>query len=361
MKELNIRLASALLGAALAATLIEPTSALSQGSDWVEVENDAEAGELVIVVGPVNLPAHAGHHDIEQPPLVTATVPVEAYLYGFYIEMVDGAGERITQELLHHVNLIDPDHRELFSPISRRLFAAGNETQPASLPSWLGVPVEKGHRLNISAMFYNPTGTHYPAARLRVVLKYRHEGWIFPMAVYPVYIDVMGYLGEKDFDLPPGRYERSWEGSPAIAGRLLAASGHLHDYAIGLRFEDVTEGEVLWETRPVTDEDGCVKRVPVGKFWWQLGIYLDPEHTYRLTVVYDNPTGVTIPAGGMGVLGGVFRPAAGEEWPAADPDAPAYVQDLLTTEEVARRRAMGMMGGHEEHGHQQPERQSHSR
>lgn len=360
MKGMSMRFAATLFGVATAAILIEPGPALSQGSDWAEVENDAEAGELVVIVGPVNLPAHAGHHDVEQPPLVTAIVPVDGYIYGFAIEMVDAGGEPITQELLHHVNLIDPDHRELFSPISRRLFAAGSETQPASLPFWLGVPVKEGQRLNISAMFYNPTDTDYPAARLRVVLKYRDEGWIFPMAVYPVYIDVMGYLGEKDFDLPPGRYERSWVGSPAVPGRLLAASGHLHDYALSLRFEDVTEGEILWETEPITDEDGQVKAVPVGKFWWQLGIHLDPEHTYRLTAVYDNPTGATIPAGGMGVLGGVFRPAAGKEWPAADPNSPDYVADLVSTRETAKRRAMGMGEGHGGHDHQQPEQRSHS-
>jgi hypothetical protein len=300
------------------------------------------------------LPANTGHHGIEQPPLLTAEVPVDAYLYGFEVVMVDGRGQPIAQRVLHHVNLIDPGHRELFSPVPLRLFAAGGETQSASMPKILGVPIEKGQRILVSAMFHNPTAVSYPDAKLRVILKYRTEGLIFPLEVYPVYIDVMGHIGKKDFDLPPGHSEKSWEGRPAVGGRLLAAGGHLHDYAVKLVFEDVGEGEVLWETAPVVDERGRTVAVPVGKFWWKGGIKLSADHTYRLTVIYDNPTGDTIIDGGMGVLGGVLKPA--EDWPTVDPQDPAYVSNLKRTMETAERRAMGMAGhedsgGHEHGGH----------
>lgn len=323
-------------------------------ADWIDVTNEADEGRLVFTVGPIDLPANTGHHGIGQPPLLTAEVPVDAYLYGFEVEMVDGQGRPIAQRVLHHVNLIDPDHRELFSPVPLRLFAAGRETQAASMPKILGVPIEKGQRILVSAMFHNPTAVSYLGSKLRVILKYRTEGLIFPLEVYPVYIDVMGHIGKKDFDLPPGRSEKSWEGRPAVGGRLLAAGGHLHDHAVKLVFEDVDQGEVLWETAPVVDERGRTVAVPVGKFWWKGGIKLSADHTYRLTVIYDNPTGDTIIDGGMGVLGGVLKPA--EDWPTVDPQDPAYVSNLKRTMETAERRAMGMAGhegsgGHEHGGH----------
>lgn len=326
-----------------------PTAA-QDTRDWLQVINDAEAEELVFIVGPVDLPAGAGHHMVKQPPLLDATVPINAYLMGFEVEMVDAGGRPMTQRVLHHVNLIDPASRELFSPVARRLFAAGSETQPASVPRVLGVPVEAGQRLVVSAMFHNPTEASYPGARLRVRLKYRTRGWVFPVGVQPVYIDVMGHVGAKEFDLPPGRTERAWEGSPAIPGRLLGAGGHLHDYATVLRFEDVTEGKVLWETRPELDGDGHIVSVPVGKFWWKGGIGLDPEHTYRLTVIYDNPTGETLPGGGMGVLGGIFKPGAG--WPTLDPGDPLYVANMDKTQRTAEMRAMGTDMTHGAHGSQ---------
>ncbi len=327
-------------------------AAAQESGEWLEVIDDAENEELIFMVGPLDLPARAGHHAIAQPPLSTGVVPIDAYLYGFDVQMVDAQGEPMTNAVLHHVNLIDPDHRELFSPVARRLFAAGSETQPASMPKVLGVPLERGQRLMVSAMFHNPTETSYPGARLKVTLKYRREGWIFPLTVYPVYIDVMGHVGEKDFDLPPGRSERYWEGSPAVAGRLLAASGHMHDHATSLSFEDVTEGKVLWQTGPELNEAGRVVGVPLGKFWWKGGIALRPDHTYRLTVVYDNPTGGLLKGGGMGVLGGVFKPARGAEWPSLDPKDPDYLANLEETRQTAMQRAMGMGATSGEHGHE---------
>lgn len=325
--------------------------AASSPKKWIEVTNDADEHRLIFTIGPIDLPARSGHHGVEQPPLLTASIPVNGYLYGFDVEMVDGEGRQITQRLLHHVNLIDPSKRELFSPVALRLFAAGSETRPASMPKVLGVPVESGQRLMVSSMFYNPTDRSYPDARLRVILKYREEGWVFPMEVYPVYVDVTGYLGKKDFDLPPGRSEWSWEGSPAVEGRLLGAGGHLHDHAEQLVFRDLTTGEVLWQTRPVVDERGRTVGVPVGKFWWKGGIKLTPDHTYRLEVIYENPTGQTIADGGMGVLGGVFKPAG--PWPVLDPDDPRYQANLESTRNTADRRAAGMAGheGASDHGH----------
>lgn len=329
------------------------------GREWLEVMDDEENGELVFLLGPLDLPAEAGHGAIAQPPLLTAIVPVDGYLYGYDVQMEDATGQPIDIALLHHINLIDPEHRELFSPIARRLFAASSETPATALPRFLGIPVQKGRRINVSAMFHNPTQTSYTGVRLRVRLSYRARGWLFPLQVYPVYVEVMGPVGAKDFDLPPGRSERSWEGSPAIAGRLLAAGGHLHDHAVELRFEDVTANKVLWRSEPVVVE-GRVVETPVGKFWWKGGIGLRPDHTYRLTVVYDNPTGMTLPAGGMGVLGGVFLPRRGASWPALDPTDPLYVADLEATRLTAERRALGMAGaasgaaaagGHVHHQH----------
>ncbi len=337
------------------ASLAAAVPASAQGpADWLQVVNDVQAEEFVFIVGPIDLPAAAGHHSVQQPPLLTATIPMDAYLTGFEVEMLDGEGQPIPQRVLHHVNLIDPNSRELFSPIARRLFAAGSETQPASMPGVLGVPVRAGQPLVVSAMFHNPTDRSYPGARLHVKLEYRTKGWFFPINVYPVYIDVMGPVGAKEFDLPPGRTERSWEGSPEIPGRLLAASGHLHDYARSLRFEDVTEREVLWETGPELDERGRVSGVPVGEFWWKGGIKLHPDHTYRLTVIYDNPTAEVLPGGGMGVLGGVFKPSA--EWPSLDPSDAQYLANMDKTRRAAEVRALGMdmTHGGQKHGSDGP-------
>jgi len=116
-----------------------------------------------------------------------------------------------------------------------------------------------------------------------------------------------------------------------VPGRMLAIGGHLHQYGVGLRFEDVTSGRVLWQTAPVTDGAGRVIGFPTKKFWWRGGVPLLPDHTYRLTAVYDNPTGHTIPDGAMGTLGGVFLPSDMDAWPPVDRTTAEYQRDVVVT------------------------------
>src|SRR5690606_7842311 len=137
----------------------------------------------------------------------------------------------------------------------------------------------------------------------------------------------------------------SWEGSPAIPGRLLGVGGHLHKYGVALRLEDVTTGELLWEATPILDDAGEVVGMPIKRFFWTLGVPLYPDHVYRLTAVYDNPTGEMIPEGAMGTLGGAFIPARGAMWPAADPNHPEYQLDV----QVTTSSESGHGGGHD-HG-----------
>src|SRR5690606_6187147 len=95
--------------------------------------------------------------------------------------------------------------------------------------------------------------------------------------------------------------------------------------------EDRTTGKVIWEAAPILDEEGEVVGMPIKKFFWRLGVPLHPDHTYRLTAIYENPTGEVIPDGAMGTLGGVFLPARGVAWPSVDHGDPEYQLDLLVT------------------------------
>ncbi len=116
----------------------------------------------------------------------------------------------------------------------------------------------------------------------------------------------------------------------------------------------MTDGKVLWETGPTLDAEGRTAGVPFGKFWWTFGIKLRPDHVYRVIVVYENPTDELIPGGGMGVVGGVFKPS--EEWPAVDPNDPLYAANMEKTIKTAEMRSMGMdmthgAGQEQEGGH----------
>ncbi|HWP37698.1 MAG TPA: hypothetical protein VNL18_09140 [Gemmatimonadales bacterium] len=294
--------------------------------------DDRERGAFVVAVGPMEIP-HGGDHHGEHagifPPVATVTVPRDGYLYGFDLEIVDGTGRLLPNRLLHHLNVIDPEHRELFLPIARRMLALGSETGAQSMPRWLfGLPVKAGQPLVVSVMMHNPTNEHYTGVELRLILKYVPEGRPWPLfGVYPFQLDVAFPAGDKSFDLPPGESSKSYEASPAIPGRLMVVGGHLHELATSLMLEDVTQGSVIWEGRPIPGPDGALGGVTMGRLYRRLGVKIQPDHSYRVTVRYNNTTGDTIRAGGMGVVAGVFMPSDEDAWPRADKSDPLYELD----------------------------------
>lgn len=312
--------------------LAAETAPASEG-DGLRVSIDLEQRELVLEMAAVDLPAGAGHHGSGRPPTQYGTIPVEAWLHGYRVELVDGAGRIVPRELLHHVNIIAPSRRELFSPIMQRIGAAGHETAPVVLPRLLGYPLERGDRIVLSGMMHNPTADSYEGVRIRVRVPLSASNRRLPvLRVYPFYLDVTPPASLHRFDLPPGRSERSWEGRPAVSGRILGMGGHVHRYGLELRLEDVTAGKVLWATRPRLDEQGEVAEMPQDLLVWRMGLPIHANRVYRLTVVYDNPTGETIPDGGMGALGGIFMPRRGTAWPVVDTTDADYRLDVQITE-----------------------------
>jgi hypothetical protein len=288
-------------------------------------------------------------------PLCRVVVPVSASLYSARVEIVDAAGRAVPRETLHHFNLTDPDHRELFLPISLHILAASRETPPIAIPRALfGLPLARGQRLMAGAMLVNTSAVAYRGVRVRLVLRYTAAGRPWPLLrTYPWAIDVRYPLGRpptgsKAFDLAPGRTTRSWEGSPAIPGTILGLGGHLHDYGESLELRDVTTGELLWRGTPITDGAGHVRGFPLARFynWHRLGIHITPAHRYRLTAVYENPTGRLIRDGGMGAVAGLFVPDRGAAWPAVDPADTLYQRDLAATLRAGSPGATMMMMGH---------------
>lgn len=308
----------------------------------IRLINDAARGVLRVAIGPVDIPAgpvagaaadahdpHAVHGGAVFPPVTTVTVPVSGYLTGFSYEVVAGDGRALPRELIHHLNLINPDRRELFLPISQRILAVGKETGSQSMP-WLllGYPIPAGSRMVVSAMLHNPTGLAYTGVEVHVNLRYVEAGRPWPLfSVYPFQLDVAFPAGDKSFDLPPGRSVWSYEASPSMDGRIMAVGGHLHERAVSIKLEDATADELIWEGFPVEDEDGKLVGVTLGRLYRTLGVKITSDRRYRVTVTYDNPTTDTLYAGGMGVVGGVFMPSTARMWPWADKTDPLYVLD----------------------------------
>lgn len=264
-------------------------------------------------------------------PVFRASVPRDVSLYGFAVEIVDDAGKTVPRDRLHHFIMTDLGRRELFLPLALPVFGASKESPSPVLPKYLfGFPLQAGARYLAAAMLTNPEGRPRKL-QVRLCLSFVDQGWLFPLfRVYPWTMDVKfplgGEGGRHDFAVPAGRSSYNWEGSPAIPGTIVAMGGHAHDFVTSLQLVDVTTGDTIWHQTPIRDHEGHLRAVPIARFyrWYRLGIHITPAHAYRLTVVYDNPTGHNLPFGGMGSVIGLIVPDRGVSWPAVDPRDSIY-------------------------------------
>jgi hypothetical protein len=287
------------------------------------VDADPDERVLVLRLGPIELPADDGHA-MARTPLLPVQLPVGGWFTGFDARLRNEAGDVLPGHLLHHVNIMVPDRVDLFRPIMQRLVAAGEETEAITLPWPFGIPVPEGQELLVYAMLHNPDGVAYGTVWLDMTIPYtdrRRRG------VQPFFIDASPPPGPASWDLPPGRSERSWEGSPAVDGRVLGVGGHLHRFGTELILEDVTAGRVITRLRPDVGPDGEILGVERRRFLWWLGIPLRTDRVYRITAIYDNPTPDTIPWGAMGAIGGAFMPRD-REWPRPNARDPLFIRDL---------------------------------
>lgn len=291
----------------------------------LQVVHEPEHKDLVVLLGPVSIAA--GGHTMILTPAAAVESPIDGWLTGFRARVVDPDGRELPSEILHHINVVRPGHRELFSPTMQRLAAAGQETGEIKVPFPFGVPLAAGDTLLVVAMLHNPTDE---AVEATVVgrLHYDTPAWLNRVGVQPFYMDVQPRPADAAFDLPPGRSTFAWEGRPAIDAEILGLGGHLHAHAVEIRLEEVRpEGKarVLWQGRPRFREDGLVREIPRKTFLMRLGLGLSKDRTYRVVVVYENPTDQVIAAGGMGELAGVVLPDS--PWPEPDRSDPMYLAD----------------------------------
>ncbi len=317
------------------AILFAPALVQAQPASKITMTASMSHGDLVLDIGPFDVMAamhgdHGDDHEMAMPeaPPLWVLMPASGWLHGYRVDLVDKDGHPVPQTLLHHVNVIATQRRELFSGIMLRVAAAGPETGTVSIPSLIGYEAHAGDTLLVRAML-RAGDKSYEGVHILVRFPFTSTKAFFgDFTISPFYMDVTPPAGGHAFDIPVGRSEWFWESKPAISGRIIGFSGHVHRYATLFKFEDRTAHKVIWQTRPDTTPDGEPKQIPIKRFLTTLGYGISADHVYRLTVVYDNPTGAPIVDGGMGALGGVFRPSGGVPWPSIDPTDKDYKLDV---------------------------------
>jgi hypothetical protein len=301
-------------------------TALPVQTPLLDVGVDSARHEVVLTAGPFVVPASHGDHAMgdhrdHQPILLDFRWPVAGWARGFTVAVTGANGRPLARSLLHHLNVVNFERRQLVHPAYERLIALGRETEDVSLPRTIGIPLDRDGHFALLVAWGNET--HEDLSEVRVTLRIQ---WSpantapAPRSVLLLPIDAHFEPMRTDaYDLPPGPSERAVEFSLAGSGRLLAIGGHLHDYATDLRIEEVETGRVVVDLVPVTDGAGKVTAMPrklpgiTGD-----GIALRGGRRYRLVARYDNPTGRILVGGAMAVMAGIFAPDRMEQWALTD-------------------------------------------
>jgi hypothetical protein len=356
-----------LLSFALLTGLITPPNPPASHRDddvTVTVTIDSARHEVKVRAGPFFLPNmgkmddHAmmdmgmGHTT----PVYHFAWPVEGWMRGFRSGVEDGQGRPLPKGLMHHMIGVNYSRRQAIYPAAERLFGAGKETADVMAPATIGVPMKPGMDLGFYIMWHNDTGADLDSVYMTMALSYLPKNQNpRPVDVLPLYMDVnLTVGGGNTFDVPPGRSEKAWQFTLPVGGRLLGYGGHLHDYGVMVRLEDVATGKVLARVDAQRDASGAVtgvsRRLPGVR---GAGLRLRADHPYRVVGVYDNPTGHNIINGAMAHISGIFAPDDFSKWPGVDEADPEYQKDLASLEIMGSEEDMDHDHGAHEHGGQE--------
>lgn len=334
-------LASLLLATTLTASAVTPRMPLVEPQ--ISISVDSAHNEVTVTAGPYdlpNMPPEMAEMHMGTPQVLRFDWPIDGGLRGFNLSMQTEDGKPLPKSVIHHLIAVNFDRRQIVYQMVERLFGWGKETEPVMLPAGVGVPLAKGQHLGVYAMWHNDSGHDIHNAYLRMTLPYIPKSRL-QNPVLPMYVDVNNHIGGvTTFDIPPGKSTRAFEFEFPLSGRLIGIGGHLHDYGAAMRFEDAETGKVLVRLKSDRDKNGEISKV--GRFIWgfhEEALPIEAHHKYRVVAEYENPTGKTIPQGGMGHINGVFSPDNMAEWPVLDLANADIQRDIQTLPSYTEMRA----------------------
>lgn len=305
---------------------------------------DTKARIVTITMGPFTIPAggpgmHHGKMSAHETPTVYVTWPVEGWFHAYDVEVRDSTGQQLSRKFLHHLSMVNLGRRQLIYPAYERLLGASQEVDRFSAPKSIGVPMEPGMRLATFIGWHNSKPEEIHGATVIVRMRYTPPNMMpRPLDIHLLYMDVSYIVGKSDaYNLPSGPSSKTSEFTLPVGGRLIAAGGHLHDYAKFVRLEDAESGKVLLDLPARTDSLGKLKGVPTRLMGIKGdGLRLKANRRYRVRADYDNPTGMVLKQGAMGLIVGAFVPDDPSKWPALDPNDPGILTDMAMLESIGR-------------------------
>jgi len=116
----------------------------------LEVAVDSSAKEIILTIGPFNLPDRTGEdaHDHSgaghDTPVYHFAWPIEGWLRGFHLQAMDSEGNVLPQRIVHHMIVVNFDRRQLVYPAAERILDPGPKRRATCCPRALAYPCVPG-------------------------------------------------------------------------------------------------------------------------------------------------------------------------------------------------------------------------
>jgi hypothetical protein len=276
----------------------------------LEEKMDAATHTITLREGPMQLPARTSHEKMPQPADLMWKIPIDGWLLAYHPRLVDGAGNAVPGQVLHHTAFWNVNRSDFLCPNKEEhIFGAGSE-----MNDWMPVPgygyrVGRDEEIRIETMVYNPTETSYKDVWLEVQIAYQEAGGAGPALknVYPAWMDVME-CRDSGYDLKAGDSVTKGTVPVKYSGVLLGVGGHMHDYGKQLVLEDKTRKETMATLEAKNDAQGHNAGTNLVLFLDRGGYRLEKGDVLGISATYDNPTGKMLRDGAMGIVVGYFVP-----------------------------------------------------
>jgi hypothetical protein len=276
----------------------------------LDAKVDAAGRTITLRVGPMNLPAHTSHMKMPQPPDLVWEIQIDGWLLAYHPKLVDASGNVVPGTVLHHVAFWNENRADFLCPNKEEhIFGAGSEMTDWAEISGYGYRVEKGNKIRIETMMYNPTATSYDKTYLEVVIPFQDASGDANTAprknVYPAWMDVKS-CGDSSYDVPAGKSEKTGSVIVKYDGVLLGVGGHMHDYGKQIVLEDASRKETVATLDAKSDDQGHLESMPVKLFLQEGGYKFAKGDVLKISATYENPTGKLLRDGAMGIAVGYF-------------------------------------------------------
>jgi hypothetical protein len=160
-------------------------------------------------------------------------------------------------------------------------------TPEVRVPEGFGVRLDPEDRLHWMPMFNN-RGEDPAHVEMKVTVSVIRERDL-KRPVKPLYATLRSVQVPHLYFVPPGQDEKQLNFEMPFDGRIHFLGTHMHPYGLSIELFNVTRSERVWTGRRVTDSQG--RMVAMETFSSEEGYTVRAGESYRVTAVYDNPTG----------------------------------------------------------------------